>query len=57
MGGKDSEVSFAGLSPSFAGLYQINVRVPPDVTPAPNVPVVVTAAGVPSNIVTLPVAP
>ena len=57
IGGREAEVSFAGLAPGFVGLYQINVRVPSDVTPAPNVPVVVTAAGLQSNIVTLPVAP
>jgi uncharacterized protein (TIGR03437 family) len=57
IGGRESTVSFAGLAPGFAGLYQINVRVPPDATPGPDVPVVVTAGGVLSNTVTIPVAP
>jgi uncharacterized protein (TIGR03437 family) len=48
---------YAGLAPGFAGLYQINVRVPADVAPGPDVPVRVTAGGVLSNTVTLPVAP
>ena len=57
IGGRDGEVDFAGLAPGFAGLYQLNVRIPPDTSPASNVPVVVTVAGVQSNSVTIPVAP
>ena len=57
IGGRDSEVRFAGLAPDFVGLYQINVRVPPDVVPGSSVSVLVIAGGAPSNTVTLPVAP
>ena len=57
IGARDAEVSFAGLAPGFAGLYQLNVRIPPNTSPAPDVLVVVNIAGVPSNLVTIPVAP
>jgi uncharacterized protein (TIGR03437 family) len=57
IGGRDAPVSFAGLAPGFVGLYQLNVRIPPETSPASNVPVVVSIAGVPSNSVTIPVAP
>ena len=57
IGGRDGEVRFAGLAPGFAGLYQLNVRIPPDTAPASDVPVVVNVAGVPSNSVTIPVVP
>ena len=49
--------SYAGLAPGFAGLYQINVQIPADITTAGDFPVVVTAAGIQSKTVTLPVSP
>lgn len=38
-------VYFSGLAPGFAGLYQINVQVPPGITNGDDVPVQVTLAG------------
>ena len=46
---------FAGLTPSFVGLYQVNVGIPPGVTPGDQVPVFLTAAGQPSLPVTIAV--
>jgi len=38
VGGKSATVEFAGLAPGFVGLYQVNVRVPSDLTePTPDV--------------------
>jgi uncharacterized protein (TIGR03437 family) len=48
IGGQPAQVQFAGLSPGYAGLYQVNVVVPAGVAPGMNVPVVITAAGFPS---------
>ncbi len=40
IGGLDSQVLYAGVAPgSIAGLYQLNVRVPVQVSPGPAVPV------------------
>jgi uncharacterized protein (TIGR03437 family) len=55
IGGIPAEVSFAGLTPGLAGLYQINVTVPVGVQPDPAVPVVVTVAGQPSAPATIAV--
>ena len=45
IGGQSAKVTFAGLSPGFAGLYQIDAIVPTGVTPGNQVPVVVSIAG------------
>jgi uncharacterized protein (TIGR03437 family) len=45
IGGLPAVVSFAGLAPGFAGLYQINATVPVGVTTGNNVPVVIQVAG------------
>ncbi len=47
IGGKTAAVSYAGLAPSFAGLYQINFTVPSGLT-AGNQPIVLTIDGVPT---------
>jgi uncharacterized protein (TIGR03437 family) len=54
IGGVAAQVAFAGLSPGFVGLYQVNVLVPAGVPSANNaVPVVLTINGVQSNSVTI----
>jgi uncharacterized protein (TIGR03437 family) len=45
IGGIDARVFFAGLTPGFTGLYQVNAYVPAGVTPGDNVPLVITQAG------------
>jgi uncharacterized protein (TIGR03437 family) len=54
IGGEQSVVSFAGLTPGLASLYQINATVP-DGIPAGNQPVVITANGVSSPVVMMAV--
>ena len=54
IGGENARVDFAGLTPGFAGLYQINAAVPAGVT-GNSVPVVLTVAGQPSPTVTMAV--
>jgi uncharacterized protein (TIGR03437 family) len=46
---------FAGLAPGAAGLYQIQVRIPADLSATGDVPVKLTVAGVDSNAVTIAV--
>jgi uncharacterized protein (TIGR03437 family) len=53
IGGQNAQVKFAGLAPGFAGLYQVNVVVPPGTTAGANVPVVLTTAGFSSAPVTV----
>jgi uncharacterized protein (TIGR03437 family) len=55
IGGQPATVQFAGLTPGFAGLYQVNVQIPAGVTPATSVPLVISQDSVPSNTVTLAV--
>jgi uncharacterized protein (TIGR03437 family) len=44
IGGQDAPVSFAGLTPGFVGIYQINTVVPSGMTPG-DAPLVVSVAG------------
>jgi uncharacterized protein (TIGR03437 family) len=44
IGGQQAAVSFSGLAPGFAGLYQINVTVPQNLTPG-NQPITVSIGG------------
>jgi uncharacterized protein (TIGR03437 family) len=56
IGGKDSLVFFGGLTPGYAGLYQVNAYVPDGLAADPNTPVTITVAGQQSNTVTIAVA-
>jgi len=42
VGGVKVPALFSGLTPSFAGLYQVNIQVPDGVTPGDAVPLVIT---------------
>jgi uncharacterized protein (TIGR03437 family) len=53
IGGITAPVSFAGLSPNLAGLYQVNVTVPSGITPGPSVPVSLTMGALSSPPVTI----
>jgi minor extracellular serine protease Vpr len=48
IGGKPAQVAFSGLAAGFPALYQVNVMVPPDVTPGTQ-PLVVSIGGVRSK--------
>ncbi|HEV2690910.1 MAG TPA: hypothetical protein VGV35_20280, partial [Bryobacteraceae bacterium] len=45
----DSDVLYSGAAPGFVGLWQIDVRVPKDVPPGIDVPIVVTYGNIASN--------
>lgn len=49
VGGQSAPFMFAGLSPGFVGLYQVNVLLPTGVTPGNAVPVIITTANLNSN--------
>ncbi len=55
IGGVEAEVLFAGLTPSFSGLYQVNALVPTGAGAGDEVPVVLTVAGQASPPVTMAV--
>jgi uncharacterized protein (TIGR03437 family) len=55
IGGQPAVVHYAGLTPGFVGLYQVNVQIPSGVTPGSAVPLVLSQDSVPSNTVTLAV--
>jgi uncharacterized protein (TIGR03437 family) len=43
VGGVKVPALFSGLTPSFVGLYQVNIQVPEGVPSGDSVPVVITA--------------
>jgi uncharacterized protein (TIGR03437 family) len=53
VGGQAAHVSFAGLTPGFAGLYQVNAVVPSGVQAGANLPVTLAIDGQTSPLVTL----
>ncbi len=55
VGGKPANAFFAGLSPGFVGLYQIDAFVPSGLAPGSQVPVVVSIAGQTSPAVAIAV--
>jgi uncharacterized protein (TIGR03437 family) len=55
IGGVAAVVNFAGLSPGYPDLYQVNAVVPAGVTPGDQVPVVLNIAGQTSPTVTMAV--
>jgi uncharacterized protein (TIGR03437 family) len=55
IGGVDAPVLFSGLAPGAIGEYQVNVQVPPGITPGTAVPLTVSIGGVSSNTVTIAV--
>ena len=56
IGGVFATVVYSGLAPGFAGLYQVNVTVPPGLTTG-NLPMVITINGVASNTATVAIQP
>jgi uncharacterized protein (TIGR03437 family) len=54
IGGVPAEIQFKGLAPGYVGLYQVNLKVPSGL-PSGDLPLVLTANGLPSKEVMLPV--
>ena len=46
---------YAGLSPGFVGLYQVNVTIPEGVPAGGEVPLTLAIGGLPANTVTIAV--
>jgi uncharacterized protein (TIGR03437 family) len=55
IGGAAAKVTYSGLAPGFAGLYQVNALVPDDAPLGNSVNLVISIGGVQSNTVTIAV--
>jgi uncharacterized protein (TIGR03437 family) len=55
IGGVVAVVSYSGLAPDFAGLYQVNAIVPLGISSGNTIPVVISNGNIASNIVTIAV--
>ena len=53
IGASFGDIQYSGLAPGYIGLWQINVKIPSDVTPGNAVPVRVVINGALSNTVTV----
>jgi uncharacterized protein (TIGR03437 family) len=53
LGGRETPVSFSGLAPGNAGLYQVDFRVPEDAPSSDALPVSLTVKGLSSNTATI----
>jgi uncharacterized protein (TIGR03437 family) len=53
IGGVAAHVTYSGLAPGFAGLYQVNAVVPDTVASGDNINLVLSIGGVQSNTVTI----
>jgi len=53
IGGAPAQVTFSGLAPGYAGLYQVNVQVPAGLAATNAAPVAISGAGAASNTVTM----
>jgi len=56
IGGIRSDVLYSGLAPTFVGLYQINVQVPPAVPSGDAVPLVISIGGATAPAVTIAIS-
>ncbi|MEO8098480.1 MAG: ice-binding family protein [Acidobacteriota bacterium] len=55
VGGVAAKVTYSGLAPGFAGLYQVNAVIPLTAPAGPIVELVLTMGGIVSNVVTIAV--
>jgi uncharacterized protein (TIGR03437 family) len=53
IGGVAAQVTYSGLAPGFAGLYQVNAIVPNAVASGDDINLVLSIGGVESNTVTI----
>ncbi len=57
VGGLPAPVFFSGLAPGFAGLYQVNLQIPPAAPAGDDVPVTITMPNGRSDTVTIAIRP